>query len=220
MPEVVRQAEALGRQGLGILADITDSAQVDDMVRQALDRFGHIDILVNNAAARQGPDLVPVVDLQEDAWDMMQQVNVKGTFLCSRAVAREMMRRGEGGKIIIISSTAGKLGVANAAAYSSSKFALIGFTQSLALELAPYRINVNAICPGQVDTERLDYLAAALAPGGQSAEEYRTQMALQNPLGRLAQASDIARTAAYLASSESDYVTGLAISVCGGAQMI
>ena len=141
--EGVREIEALGRRGLSVLADITDSAQVDDMVRQALAHFGRIDILVNNAGARHGRDLVPVVELEEDAWDHMQQVNVKGTFLCSKAVAREMIRRGEGGKIIIISSVAGKQGLALRAAYCASKFALIGFTQSLALELASYRINVN-----------------------------------------------------------------------------
>ena len=224
VPEVVRQIEALGRQGLGIMADITDSAQVDDMVRQALDRFGHIDILVNNAAARHGRDLVPVVELEEETWDLMQQVNVKGTFLCSRAVAREMIRRGEGGKFIIVSSIAGKQGMAERAAYCASKFALIGFTQSLALELAPYHINVNAICPGMVDTERLDHMVTALVPGGESAKEYRTQMvqegALQTPLGRVAQASDVASMAVFLASRESEYITGLSINVCGGAQLM
>ena len=221
--EGVREIEALGRRGLSVLADITDSAQVDDMVRQALAHFGRIDILVNNAGARHGRDLVPVVELEEDAWDHMQQVNVKGTFLCSKAVAREMIRRGEGGKIIIISSVAGKQGLALRAAYCASKFALIGFTQSLALELASYRINVNAICPGFVDTERLGIISAKLAPEDQSAEEYHAevmrQRGVENPMGRVAQASDIARMAAFLASSESDYMTGLAITVSGGSVM-
>ena len=223
IPEVVREIEALGRQAMGILADVSDAAQVDSMVRQGLERFGRIDILVNNAGSRPGPDRVPVVDLDEDAWDTVQRVNVKGTFLCCKAVAREMIDRGQGGKIIIISSTAGKRGVARYAAYCASKFALIGFTQSLALELAPHRINVNAVCPGSVDTERLDYMAAALAPEGESAEEYRAQMVqqrtLRTPLGRVALGSDIARTVAFLASSECDYLTGLSISVAGGSQM-
>jgi NAD(P)-dependent dehydrogenase (short-subunit alcohol dehydrogenase family) len=193
------------------------------MVQQALSRFGHIDILVNNAGSRPGKDRVPVVDLEEDAFDEVQRVNVKGTFLCSQAVAREMISRGQGGKIIIISSVAGKRGVARYAAYCASKFALVGFAQALALELAPHNINVNAICPGLVDTERPEYIAAALAPEGVSAREQHALMLREGdqrvPLGRVAQADDIARTAAYLASDQSDYLTGLSISVAGGSNM-
>ena len=223
VPDVVREIESLGRQAIGITTDVTDSNQVADMVRRAMDRFGHIDILVNNAGSRPGRDRVPVVDLEEDDWDLVQRVNVKGTFLCSRAVAREMIGQELGGKIIVISSSAGKRGRARFAAYCASKFALIGFTQSLALELAPHRINVNAICPGWVDTERQDYISAALASEGESAEEFRAQRvresALATPLGRVADASDIARMAAFLASAESDYLTGLSVSVSGGTVM-
>ena len=220
LASVVREIEDMGSGALGLVADISDGTEVDNMVRRALKRFGHIDILVNNAGSRPGRDRVPVVDLEEDAWDEVQRVNVKGTFLCSRAVGREMIARGQGGKIIIISSGAGKRGVARHAAYCASKFALIGFTQSLALELASHNINVNAICPGAVATERTDYITAALAPEGQSLEEFRAQRALQRaqeiPLGRGALGPDIARTAAFLASAESDYLTGLSISVSGG----
>ena len=110
LPDLVREIEGMGRRALSVVADISDSGHVDNMVRDAMDYFGQIDILVNNAAARQGSDVVPVVELEEEVWDLTQRVNVKGTFLCSRAAAREMIRRGEGGKIIIISSKAGKLG--------------------------------------------------------------------------------------------------------------
>ena len=223
MSQVVGEIETAGRNAMGILADITDSAQVDSLVGQALERFGHIDILVNNAGSRPGRDRVAVAELEEDAWDLVQRINVRGTFLCSRAVARDMIRRGRGGKIIILSSEAGKRGHAGLAAYCTSKFALIGFTQSLALELAPHRINVNAICPGLVDTERLDYSAQTLVQEGESADESRAQLvrewAARTPLGRIAQGPDIARMAAFLASSESDYITGLAVSVSGGALM-
>ena len=223
IPELVREIQALGRQALGILADVSDASQVDSMVRKGLERFGHIDILVNNAGAPAGRDRVPVVDLDEDVWDLVQRVNVKGTFLCCRAVAREMIDRGQGGKVINISSTSGKRGVARFAAYCASKFAVRGFTQALALELAPYYVNVNAICPGLVETERLDHLAAALAPEGVSAEAYREQMmervALGNPLGRIGQVWDVASVVAFLASSESDYLTGLSITVAGGSLM-
>ena len=222
--EVVREMEAAGVQGMGIMADVSDSGQVADMVRRALERFGHIDILVNNAGSRPGDDRVPVVDLEEEAFDLVQRVNVRGTFLCSKAVAREMISRGQGGKIIIMSSVAGKRGIARYAAYCASKFALIGFTQALALELAQYKINVNAICPGLVDTERADFIAAALAPQDMSGEDYRAEMVEVRerniPLGRIAQGDDIARTAAFLASAESDYLTGLSISVSGGQVML
>ena len=223
VPDVISEIEDLGRQAKGIVADISDAAQVDDMVRQAIDRFGRVDILINNAGSPPGRDRVPVVELEEDAWDLVQRVNVKGTFLCSRAVAREMIKRGDGGKIIIISSGAGKRGMARYAAYCASKFALIGFTQSLALELAPHRINVNAICPGLVDTERIAGIAAALAPEGQTAEEYRARMIEERsreiPLGRAALGTDVAVVAAFLASAESDYLTGLSIPVAGGSLM-
>jgi NAD(P)-dependent dehydrogenase (short-subunit alcohol dehydrogenase family) len=220
LPALVREIEALGRRSLGVVADVSDAAQVERMVGQALEQFGRIDILVNNAGSRPGRDRVPVVELEEEAWDTVQRVNVKGTFLCSRAVARGMIDRGQGGKIINLSSVAGKRGMPRFAAYCASKFAVIGFTQCLAGELAPYGIQVNAICPGFVDTERMRQIAAALAPPDQSAEEHHAQMleqmSAQTPLGRVAQAPDIARMAAFLASSEADYLTGLAITVSGG----
>jgi NAD(P)-dependent dehydrogenase (short-subunit alcohol dehydrogenase family) len=223
LDSVVSEIEALGRQAMGLFSDVSDRTQVADMVSQTLDRFGHIDILVNNAGSQPGRDRVLLVDLEEDAFDEVMRVNVKGTYLCSRAVATHMIERGGGGKIVIISSGAGKRGRARFAAYCSSKFALIGFTQSIAQELAEYKINVNAICPGLVDTERADFIAAALAPEGQSAEEHRVLMLRERsesvPLGRVADGADIARTAAFLSSAESDYLTGLSISVSGGSEM-
>ncbi len=223
LPDVVREIEALGRQALSIVADVSDAKQVDGMVRQALKRFGQIDILVNNAGAPAGRDRVPVVDLDEEAWDLVQRVNVKGTFLCCKAVVRSMIDRNQGGKIINMFSVSGKKGLARFAAYCASKFAVRGFTQSLALELAPYRINVNAVCPALIETERVDDMAAALAPEGLSAEEYRQQMmegaTSGTPLGRIGQASDVAKIVAFLASSESDFLTGLSVNVAGGSHM-
>ena len=221
--QVVNEVMAMGRKSIAITADVSNSNQVQAMVDQTLEQFGRIDILVNNAGSRPGGDRKPVVDVLEEDFDLVQRVNVKGTFLVSQAVARHMIKRGGGGKIISMSSRAGKTGTATYAAYCASKFAVIGFTQSLALELAEYRIMVNAICPGLVDTERVDYIAAAAAPEGQSAIEYRADMvrdrAANVPLGRLAVAADIAKTAAFLASSESDYLTGQSINVAGGYEM-
>ncbi len=221
--QVVNEIMAMGRKSIAITADVSNSNQVQAMVDQTLEQFGHIDILVNNAGSRPGGDRKPVVDVLEEDFDLVQRVNVKGTFLVSQAVARHMIKRCGGGKIISMSSRAGKTGTATYAAYCASKFAVIGFTQSLALELAEHHIMVNAICPGLVDTERVDYIAAAMAPEGQSAIEYRADMvrdrAASVPLGRLAVAADIAKTAAFLASSESDYLTGQSINVAGGYEM-
>ena len=220
---VVEEIQSLGRRSMSIIADVSDARQVDAMVREASKRLGPIDILVNNAGSAAGPDRVPIVELEEDAWDMVQRVNVKGTFLCSRAVARQMLRVGRRGKIIVISSGAGKQGIARYAAYCASKFALIGFTQSLALELAPHGINVNAICPGLVDTERISGIAAALASEDETAEEYRARMFAERakaiPLGRVANGADVADMAAFLASDQSDYLTGVSLPVAGGALM-
>ncbi len=221
--DVVRQIEDMGRESMHVIADVSDSGQVDEMFRQIIERFGRLDILINNAGSRPGPDRVPVVELEEDVFDTVQRVNVKGTFLCSRAGAREMIRQGRGGKIISMSSGMGKKGRARYAAYCASKFAIVGFTQALAHELAQYRINVNAICPGLVDTERVEYIAEAFTPPGASVAEHHAEMlnarSQDIPLGRVAQSSDIARMAAFLASGESDYMTGLAVSVSGGGEM-
>jgi meso-butanediol dehydrogenase / (S,S)-butanediol dehydrogenase / diacetyl reductase len=188
-----------------------------------IERFGALDILVNNAGSRPGRDRVPVVELDEEVWDYVQRVNGKGTFLCSQAAARAMIEAKRGGRIINMSSTSGKVGSARFAAYCASKFAVIGFTQALAQELAPHRITVNAICPALVDTERVDYIAEALAPPGVSTSEFRAQHVRESstatPLGRIAQPSDVANMAAFLASSESDFLTGLAIAVSGGVVM-
>ena len=223
LPSVAEEIEAMGRRSLGLFSDVSDGGQVADMLKRSLDQFGKVDILVNNAGSRPGKDRVPVVELEEEAFDEVQRVNVRGTYLCSKALAQHMIARGGLGKIINISSGAGKKGMARYAAYCASKFAIIGFTQAMAQEMARYRVNVNAICPGLVDTERVDFIAAALAPEGQSSLEYREDMTQERarvvPMGRIAQGGDIARLAAFLASAESDYMTGLSISVSGGAEM-
>jgi NAD(P)-dependent dehydrogenase (short-subunit alcohol dehydrogenase family) len=220
LPSVVEEIQSMGREALGIYSDVSDGKEVASMFSQALEKFGHVDILVNNAGSRPGKDRVVVVELEEEAFDEVQRVNVRGTYLCSKAAARHMIARGGGGKIINMSSGAGKIGIARYAAYCASKFAVIGFTQAMSKEMAQYRVNVNAICPGLVDTERVDFIAAALAPEGESGIEYRAGMVQQAsarvPMGRITQPDDIAKVAAFLASSESDYMTGLALSVNGG----
>lgn len=223
LPQLVREIESRGGRALAAYADVSKADQVERMVEQALERFGRIDILVNNAGAPAGADRVPVVELEEEAFDFVQRVNVKGTFLCCRAVARHMLQRGGGGAIINISSTSGKHGVARFAAYCASKFAVRGFTQALARELAPQQITVYAICPGLIASERIHDMATVLAPAGVDAADHREQMiasAIQNSaLGRMTGQSDIANVAAFLASDQSDFMTGASLTVDGGIHM-
>lgn len=221
LPSLVEEVQARGRQALAVHADVSCAGAVDRMVAAALARFGRIDVLVCNAAAPPGRDRRPVLDLEVDAFDDILRVNVKGTFLCARAVARHMVERGGGGRIIVLSSCLGLQPRALYAAYSASKAAQIAFAKALALELAPHQITVNAICPGPVDTERFDQVGRLLAPSlGTTPDAIRERIlanrAQEIPLGRVAQPEDIANTAAFLASRDSGYLTGLALSATGG----
>jgi 3-oxoacyl-[acyl-carrier protein] reductase/meso-butanediol dehydrogenase/(S,S)-butanediol dehydrogenase/diacetyl reductase len=214
----VRQA---GRRAITALVDVRAAEQIEAAVEQAVRAFGRIDILVNNAAAPPGGDRAPVVQVDEAAWRLVLEVNLTGTYLCSRAVARTMLERGTRGRIVNMSSNCGKLGYAGMAAYCASKFGVIGFTQALALELAPAGITVNAICPGSADTDRLDYLGRR--PDGTYDEALRAhalaERAAAIPLGRVATAEDVAELTAFLASDAAAYVTGQAINLAGGAIM-
>ncbi len=221
---VVDEINAGGGKAIGLTGSVSDSGDVASIVEGAISEFRRVDILVNNAGASAGPDRVNVVDLPEEVWDQVIGVNLKGTFLMSQAISRHMIHRGGGGKIINMSSVSGKVGNAKFAAYCSSKFGVIGFTQSLAREMAEYKVTVNAICPSLVETERVFGMAAALKPDEDtSTEEWRDEMVAQtnanNPMGRIAQAKDVADVAAFLASSQADYLTGLAVNVAGGSYM-
>ena len=218
---VAVEVRAAGRRALTAILDVRSAAQIAGVMAQTLQTFGRLDILVNNAAAPPGADRVPVVELSEEAWDSVHDVNLKGSFLCAKAAASVMIHQKIRGRIINIGSDSGRIGQANHAAYCASKFGLIGFTQSLALELAPAGITVNTICPGAVDTERVDYFGRredGTYDPDRRAERIR-RLGAEVPLGRLATPDDVAALAAFLASDAAEYLTGQAIGVDGGAVM-
>ena len=223
LQDVVREIKSLGKRSFGFVADITNSDKVAAMIKKIVLEFGRIDILVNNAGSKPGKDRVLAVDLDEKEWDRVIKVNAKGTFLSSQAVARHFIERKIHGKIINISSVVGKEAMPKYAAYSASKFAIIGLTQALALELAPYQINVNAVCPSLVDTERVTQLVNALTEKNEQFKDKYEEL-IQNrsglvPLGRLATRTDVANTVSFLASEQSNFLTGLSIPVAGGSMV-
>jgi NAD(P)-dependent dehydrogenase (short-subunit alcohol dehydrogenase family) len=225
LESVAKEIEALGRKCLTVTVGIENAGEVDAAVKAALDKFGKIDILVNCAGIR-GTVGCPVVDGDEAEWRQVFDVNTFGAFIISKAVAKDMIRRNEGGKIVHIASAAGKIGAPGSAAYAASKWAVIGLVQSLALELAPYKINVNAINPGFFSTNlRDDWALKESKKMGITLDEFREQEDKKLikfapiPLGRMGTVEDIAKLIFFLVSPESDYMTGQAINITGGHLM-
>ena len=220
LDEVVQEIEAMGRKGLAVVAGIENSDEVEAAVKTAIDKFGKIDILVNCAAIR-GPVGVTVVDGNEKEWRLMFDINTIGPFIISKAIARDMIKRNEGGKIVHIASDASKIGVAGSAAYAASKWAVRGLVQSLALELAPYKINVNAINPGFFATNLRDKVALEQSrKAGTTVEKFREKeykmLSDMVPLKRMGRVEEIADLIFFLVSDQSDYITGQDININGG----
>ena len=218
---VAEDVEALGRRCATVWCDLTVSEQIEDMARRAAESFGRIDILVNNARAIIGRDRVAITELREDVWQHFLRVNTTAVFLSTKFVGRIMIAKGDGGRIINIASDASKRARPNTAAYTTSKFALIGLTQAAALDLAPHRITVNAVCPGSVNTDRLNYWEADQARAkGVTLEEFRASVVADAgksvPLGRVAESEDVANLVAFLASEDAAFITGQAYNVNGG----
>jgi NAD(P)-dependent dehydrogenase (short-subunit alcohol dehydrogenase family) len=223
LPEVVEEVEGLGRSGLALTADISSSAEIDEALQAALAKFGKIDLFVNCAAIRGTPDL-PIVDGSEAEWRSMFEINLLGAFLISKAVARHMVERGGGGKIVHFASLAARMGVKGSAAYAASKWGVLGLVESLAVEVAPHGINVNAVCPGMIVTNLRDRAFEEQAESaGITMEEARAReygaVTKMIPLGRMGTPQDIADVVSFLVSKQSDYMTGQALNVCGGVRM-
>ena len=204
---VAEEVRALGRRVLPVVSDVSDPAAVDRLLAEVLGTFGRVDIIVNNAAAARGADRVPVIDLDVDLWRTVIDVNLNGTFYMSRAFGRALAEQGNGGSIVNISSDAGKMMSARTAAYSASKAGIHALTCAMASELGGVGVRVNAICPGIVDTYRLDDI-----PRGQQWDDFVARV----PLGRASSGEDIAWMTVYLCSDQGSWITGQLYSVNGG----
>ncbi len=204
--QAARELAVQGRQALAVRADVSDLRQVRQMFQMTAERFGRLDILVNNAGIiRRGS-----LDDHPDAdWELVLAVNLKGTYYCSREAARVMKQQGHG-RIVNISSVAGKVGdITSAPSYGPSKGAVNTLTKSLARELAPYGITVNAVAPHAIETEMT---------GEWSAEKRRSILA-QIPVGRLGRPEEVAAAVAFLASDEAGFITGEILDINGGYLM-
>ena len=226
LESVVEEIRAVGRKGIAMTCDVSQAADVEAMVAWALEECGKIDILVHCVGVR-GPVPVPVVDLDEATWRMLIDINLTGAFLVSKAVAKHMIADPAGQKIVLVSSMAGVGPYPGGAGYAASKHGLLGLMKTLARELAPYKINVNAINPGGFDTNfRDDSVAKQAEQRGMTVEESlkagTTGPSGQAgpppiPLGRLGTPQDIADLVSFLVSDRAKYITGEDVNLSGGA---
>jgi meso-butanediol dehydrogenase/(S,S)-butanediol dehydrogenase/diacetyl reductase len=215
---VVREILDAGGQAHGWALNVTQREAIPGVIASIVDRLGPLAVWHNNAGVST---MGRLVELTERDWDFNMDVNAKGVFNCSQVVARAMIEAGRGGKIINTASMAGRKGaVPFLPHYVASKFAVVGLTQAMAAELGPHGITVNAICPGYVVTPMQD--AEVVWEGtlrGTSTEAVRDLYVGETPLGRLETPEDVARVAVFLASADSDFVTGASIDVNGGVWM-
>jgi NAD(P)-dependent dehydrogenase (short-subunit alcohol dehydrogenase family) len=221
--KVANEAKSTGRKALAVKTDVTRRPDVEAMVAQSLDTFGQIDILVNNAGIFGKRAGMPFLNNEEEDWDQVLAVNIKSHFIICKAIAPRMMER-RYGKIINIASIAGKMGSQSSPPYTVSKAGVISFTQVLAKDLAPYDINVNAICPGLLWTPLWEGLGAAARANPRFAGMTPRQIFEQRvkewvPMGREQTPEDIGHLAVFLASEEAKNITGQAINVDGGIVM-
>ena len=220
---VVEEIKALGKKGLAVVADVSKGVEVDEAVKKTVNKFGKIDILVHAGGIR-GAMTTKIIDLTEEEWRNSLDINLTGSFLISKAVAKVMIANGEGRKIVLFGSKAATQGYVGSAGYCASKHGVLGLGRTLALELAPYKINVNIINPGGFDTNLRDQAIVQRAkaqgiPLEKAVEEESKKVGPGPtvPLGRLGKPEEIADLVFFLVSDQSAYITGKTIDIDGGA---
>ncbi|MCW5891278.1 MAG: glucose 1-dehydrogenase [bacterium] len=221
LDEVVAEIQALGRRAVALRADVASWDEVHAAVAAAAEHLGGIDIVCNVAGgAGAGMGAGPLLQLREVEWDRVLDVNLKGTWIVARAGAERMLAAGRGGRIVNVSSQAGKRGFPMLGAYCAAKAGVILLTQVLAQELGPAGITVNAVCPGTVDTDLLNKDRQFEHMLGMLEGDAEKWIRREIPLGRLQTADEVASAIAYLCSDDAAYVTGEALNVSGGQTMV
>lgn len=217
MEAIAAEIRANGGAAVTAVCNVLYEDQCVHLIKTAVDAFGGVDVVVNNAGV--GYLMKQLIDMSAEEWDAVLGVNLRGVFFCTKHAAKQMIAQGRGGKIINIASQAAKSGFPFASAYTSSKHGLVGLTRVAAIELAKHKINVNAICPNHVTTGlggwQNEFFSKAL---GLSLDEYLLAMKNRIPWGRPGLQSDTANACAFLASMQSDYVTGESMNVSGGEE--
>lgn len=203
--ETIDAIKALGGEAIAVQADVSQAQAVEQLVKQTLDTYGRVDILVNNAGITRDNLLLR---MKEDDWDAVMNTNLKGIFHCTKQVSRVMIKQ-KSGKIINMTSVVGVMGNAGQSNYAAAKAGVIGFTKSMAKELAPRGISVNAVAPGFITTDMTSVLS----------EQVKSEMANGIPLGRMGNPEDVAAAVVFLASKSADYITGQTLHVDGGMVM-
>ena len=205
---VADEVQAEGRRALPIVSDVTSPESVQDLVARTREEFGRVDIVVNNAGAARGEDRVPIVELEVADWHKVIEVNLTGTFLMSKYFGQQLIEAGNGGSIINISSIAGKTWPAKSGAYASSKAGIQALTAAMSGEIGRHGVRVNAICPGVIDTYRMDDIGRG--------SDWDQLVADRIPLGRAGTGEDVAHQVVYLCSDQGAWVTGQSYTVDGG----
>ena len=210
----------MGRKALAVDGDVTEKESVQGIVDAAIAKFGHIDVLVNNAGVASEAGAASILDMDDALWYSTVDINLNGVYLVTKAVGLKMRDAERGGSIVNISSIAGRRGLPDYGAYCASKFALTGLTQQLALEVARFGIRVNCIAPGSHDTEMMDSTIQRSSDNyGMKFEEFRSQIKDSIPLGRQGQPSELAAAVSFVAGGDASFVTGQTLNVDGGSFM-
>ena len=218
--EILSEVKKLGRDGLAIKADVTNSAEVQAMVEKTIEKYGRIDILVNNAGTLfdvADPGIASIADIPEQAWDRLIEINLKGCFLCSKYTVPHMKKK-RFGKIVNFSTLGAIHSPSVAPHYNAAKAGVLGLTFDMASELGPWGIHVNAIMPGPIRTSFYDKVIVGLSD--EAKEERFKNMAKNVPLKRMGTPEDVAGAVLFFASDLSSYVTGVQMLVAGGMPLV